>query len=481
MLTILAFRCDISLPHKLTSSWIKIEKLENLDNESTYKQEILIWNNNFNFGFHQLALFPNLRFFINWGVDDRNIQTRKQFIDRNIVVKKVDYYCTETSSEYILAMILNFERKFNLLLSGQKIIGNEIYGKRVGIIGLGKIGFRIAQMLKASFNCRIYYYSRKNKLLDSFDYIGIKKIFQICDYVILTVKSKNFTIDEKKLISANKNLVIVNISNDSILPLKKVVPFIRLKKIRGYVGDLINTEVDKKDLPENVVLINHYGYLTVEAKSIKDNILIAYLKKIYNESASNNIYIIRHGQTEWNKLGVLQGSLDSPLTKDGMENAQKISLLLKDKKMEKIFTSPLKRTKETARIIALETGARVKVIPEFREMNFGIFEGKDPERIKELFKDFFIKREENKFRKLYESYPEGESYFDVFLRIVKVLTKILANYDNFVIVGHQGINRIIRGIIRELPLEEAISLRQKNNEVIGINLHTLKETIINLD
>lgn len=156
-------------------------------------------------------------------------------------------------------------------------------------------------------------------------------------------------------------------------------------------------------------------------------------------------------------------------------------MLLKNKQVKTIFTSPLIRAKATAKIIASEINAKIKVISDFREINFGIFEGKNPETIKDLFGDFFDKRKENKFRKLYEPYPEGESYFDVFLRIVKILTEILANYENFVIVGHEGVNRIIRGVIRELPLEEMVSLRQKNDEVVGINFHTLKETIINLD
>ena len=167
-------------------------------------------------------------------------------------------------------MILNFERKLNLILSDQKIIGNEIYGKNVGIIGLGKIGFRSAQILKKSFNCHIYYYSRKNKLLDMFDYMDVKKIFQICDYVILAIKSNDFSIDEENLRSANKNLVIVNISSDSILPLKKILPLIKSGKIRGYIGDLLDTGVKQKGLAENVILVNKYGYLTNQAKTIKD-------------------------------------------------------------------------------------------------------------------------------------------------------------------------------------------------------------------
>lgn len=196
---------------------------------------------------------------------------------------------------------------------------------------------------------------------------------------------------------------------------------------------------------------------------------------------SNSIYIVRHGQTEWNKLRIYQGNLDSPLIKEGRENTQKIAQFLKNKQIKIIFTSLLYRAKETAKIIASEINAKIIVIPDFKEMNFGIFEGKKQKIIRNLFKDFFTQRKNNKFYKLYEPYPGGESYFDVFLRIVKTLSEILSDYENFVIVGHEGINRIIRGIIKELPLEEMISLKQKNSELVYINCHTLNETIINLN
>ena len=477
----LAYKCDIlSDPDYSLPKGINIEKLTDLNRKSTYEHQILIWNNNFIFDPSQLKLFPNLKLFINWGVNDKNIKTHKQFIRKGIVIKKVDYYCTETLSEYVLALILNFERKINLLLADQKIIGHEIYGRKVGIIGLGKIGFRVAQIFKKSFNCQIYYYSRMNKLLGSFEYASIKKIFRTCDYVILTIKTSSFSISADNLLLANKNLVIVNISDDSVLPLKKVLQLIRLKKIRGYIGDVLNTGVKKKGLPENVVLVNHYGYLTKEAKTIKNSILSTYLKKVCYENTPNNIYIIRHGQTQWNKSGIFQGSLDSPLTKEGIKHVQKIAQLLKKKQIRNIFTSPLGRAKQTAKIIASEINAKVIIVTDFREMSFGIFEGKGQETVKSLFGEFFVKREKNRFYKLYEPYPEGESYFDVFLRVVRSLTKILPYHQNFAIVSHESVNRIIRGVIRELPPEEMIAFRQKNSELISINFQTLEETILNL-
>lgn len=191
-------------------------------------------------------------------------------------------------------------------------------------------------------------------------------------------------------------------------------------------------------------------------------------------------YIIRHGETEWNKKGIYQGGLDSPLTQKGISDAKKIAKLLKDKNVTIILCSPLQRAKKTANIISKVIKARVVVAPEFKEMNFGIFEGKKKSFARKLYKEFFTKREKNNYFKLYENYPEGESYFDVFLRVNKVLPKILENYENFIIVGHESVNRIIRGIIKKIFLKEMISLRQNNNEVVLIDLNTLGEYIITI-
>lgn len=474
---ILAYQCNILSHDKNNYLPDNIEVVNQLEKNIAYDHEVLIWNNNFAFTPHYLKSFPKLKLFINWGVDDANIQTSKQFIRKGITVKKVDYYSIETLSEYVLGLILNFERKLNFLMANQKITGNEIYGKKIGIIGLGKIGFRVAQIFKKSFNSEIYYYARKDKLLEKFKYASVKTIFKICDYVIIAVKSANFSIKIKSLGKINKNLVIINISNDSVLPIKKIIPLLESNRIRGYIGDLFNVNVEKNNLPENVTLINHYGYLSHEAISIKHNILYSYIKKIPSGNTKSQIYLIRHGQTEWNKDGIFQGSQDSPLTKSGRETAKKIAKVLKDKHIERIYTSPLGRAKKTAEIIAREINGKITVIPQFQEMNFGIFEGKKQKIVRALFKDFFEKREKNKFCKLYEAFPEGESYFDVFLRVVKNLVSILPLDQNCVIVGHESINRIIRGIIRELPLEEMVNLKQENRELITINFHTLEESV----
>ena len=88
-----------------------------------------------------------------------------------------------------------------------------------------------------------------------------------------------------------------------------------------------------------------------------------------------NIYYVRHGQTDWNKVKRLQGRTDNPLNEVGIEQAKKTRDLLKNEKIDLIICSPLRRTLETANII--NEGRNIKIIKDegFIERSFGKYEG----------------------------------------------------------------------------------------------------------
>ena len=73
------------------------------------------------------------------------------------------------------------------------------------------------------------------------------------------------------------------------------------------------------------------------------------------------IYTVRHGQTEWNKKGLYQGKTDVPLNEEGKKQAMLVKEKLKDKKIDLIISSPLKRAKETAEIIS---DFKIKIITD---------------------------------------------------------------------------------------------------------------------
>lgn len=94
------------------------------------------------------------------------------------------------------------------------------------------------------------------------------------------------------------------------------------------------------------------------------------------------IYLVRHGQTEWNKRGKLQGQVNIALAPEGVWQAEKTAEGMKDIPFDIIFSSPLKRAYSTAEII--RAGREIPIIRDDRlkEMSFGIMEGRKFAKIK---------------------------------------------------------------------------------------------------
>lgn len=88
-------------------------------------------------------------------------------------------------------------------------------------------------------------------------------------------------------------------------------------------------------------------------------------------------YLIRHGETDWNRTGRIQGMSDIPLNEAGREQARQLAdtFPAAHPGVKAVFTSPLSRAKETAEILAGALGCPVQVLPAATELSFGDFEG----------------------------------------------------------------------------------------------------------
>ena len=88
----------------------------------------------------------------------------------------------------------------------------------------------------------------------------------------------------------------------------------------------------------------------------------------------NKLYIIRHGKTDWNNLGLMQGRVDIPLNEEGREDAAKLASSINLSNIDICLSSPLKRARETAEIIVQN---KLKIIYDdlLIERDFGDYEG----------------------------------------------------------------------------------------------------------
>src|SRR3989338_844655 len=104
-------------------------------------------------------------------------------------------------------------------------------------------------------------------------------------------------------------------------------------------------------------------------------------------------YIVRHGQTEHNINNIMQGfTVDSPLTKKGQEQAEKIGKELSHIHFDEVFSSDLTRAKRTAEIITLERKLAIKTTEALREQCYGKYEGQPYDviqsELKELLEEY---------------------------------------------------------------------------------------------
>jgi broad specificity phosphatase PhoE len=257
------------------------------------------------------------------------------------------------------------------------------------------------------------------------------------------------------------------------------LPLLRAKSLRGFAGDLKMPE-NEEGLPDNVLLTAQRGYLTDTALRIKHNTLLFYLQKLTG-SNSQRVFIAQSGETDWIAQGRFQGRSDSPITVAGKRYALSLAEYLLASNVHVVLSSPQGASRQTADIIARAAGVPLVEIPAFAEMDFGIFEGKSRTEVVAMFGEFCAARERNVSSKLFTASPGGESYFDVYLRVLDPLLEYLAKGQSFVVVGHESVNRIVRGIVAERPLHEMIEYQQHANELACYDMAAGVESIVHLE
>ncbi len=150
------------------------------------------------------------------------------------------------------------------------------------------------------------------------------------------------------------------------------------------------------------------------------------------------VYLIRHGQTEWNALGIMQGQKDVMLNDVGHRQAQILAKRLANTKFTAIYSSDLKRASDTAATVAALQNLSVKLDKRLRERCFGIFEGctkvelieKHPETY-QLFLD----------GKDGAVVPGGEAEREIQNRTIECLTEIAQHHtgEKILVITHGGI------------------------------------------
>lgn len=158
------------------------------------------------------------------------------------------------------------------------------------------------------------------------------------------------------------------------------------------------------------------------------------------------LLLIRHGQTNCNAKKRYSGFTDVSLNSTGRQQAAKLKSKIPQDSIHRVYSSDRKRARQTARIIFGKR--RVEIIPELREMHFGVFEGLTYKEIMTHYPDMYQKWLADPFSL---AIPKGDDLRDFQKRVVRAFKKIAAGNHNktVAIVSHGGAISVFLNYIRK--------------------------------
>ena len=229
---------------------------------------------------------------ISVGFDNYDIN----FLNKNkILLCNTPHVLTETTADLAFTLLMSAARKVPSLDAWVKAgqwkrtvgiaeFGQDVFGKTLGVIGLGHIGAAIARRGFYGFNMNILYHNRREKieLAQSLNaqYCDLKSLLQQSDYVVVAV---DLNAESKALIGADElalmqsHAILINISRGSVIDEQTLVEALRTKKIFAAGLDVYEKEpLQTSELfqLDNVVTLPHIGSATAETR--KKMALLAY-------------------------------------------------------------------------------------------------------------------------------------------------------------------------------------------------------------
>jgi 2,3-bisphosphoglycerate-dependent phosphoglycerate mutase len=187
----------------------------------------------------------------------------------------------------------------------------------------------------------------------------------------------------------------------------------------------------------------------------------------------SEILLLRHGETLWNVEGRIQGHRDSPLSAEGIAQAEALARRLAAERPDVLYTSDLGRARQTMEPIARVTGLAPRIDPGLRERCYGAFEGRTWPEIERDFPEQYASHLTGSATVRADG---GESMMEFRDRAVGALERIAeASGDGkVVIVAHGGVLGLLYRHIMNIPLEAARKYAMPN---ASINRFTFKSGI----
>lgn len=185
------------------------------------------------------------------------------------------------------------------------------------------------------------------------------------------------------------------------------------------------------------------------------------------------LVLVRHGVTEWNAAGRLQGQLDVPLSPAGLRQAAAVALSIPRHAVgaAAVYSSDLSRAAHTAEAVAETLGVRVYLDCRWREIHGGELQGLDRDEILSRYPGYSAQFRADPYATRCPG-DGGESYGDVEARVVAACLELAERHDGgcAVVVSHGGALRRLVGALLELPRNRSYGLQLDNASISVLEL-----------
>jgi broad specificity phosphatase PhoE len=179
------------------------------------------------------------------------------------------------------------------------------------------------------------------------------------------------------------------------------------------------------------------------------------------------VFLVRHGETQWNRQGRRQGQLDSPLTPEGISRARCHAAVLLGHAVDAVFSSPLGRALTTSQIIGEALGLPVNVLGQLSEVHHGSFAGLTNADIERSHPGEMARRAGDKYR---WAFPGGESYADADERAGAALAAVAATASRRpLLVSHEMIGKMLLRHLLGLEPQEALARAHPHDTIYEVD------------
>jgi len=154
------------------------------------------------------------------------------------------------------------------------------------------------------------------------------------------------------------------------------------------------------------------------------------------------VYLVRHGQTAWNREEVFRGRADISLNEIGRKEALLTGQYLRGARVDLVYSSPLSRAVETAEAIAQYQGKEVLILDGLIDIDFGRWQGVSHEVVRERHGELYRQWKDTPHL---VRFPGGESLEEVRERALTAIHEVIRDHpdETLVMVSHRVVNKIV--------------------------------------